>query len=209
MRPTTKDQQMRMRLAQEAARIMDEEGIRDFHSAKRKAAAHLNATDTRNMPSNTEIEQALIEYQRLFKGATQPDRLRHLRKTALEALRFFTRFHPRLVGSVLSGTATANSDVNLHLFADVPEDVALFLMQEGIPYDTGERRLRLGGGASANFPVYRFLAGDTRLDLTVFPVDGERQAPLSPVDGKPMWRAGVAMVEELLKNTMQQNFPQC
>ena len=203
MRPTTKDQQMRLLLAQEAARIMDEEGIRDFHSAKRKAAAHLNATDTRNMPSNTEIEQALIEYQRLFKGATQPNRLRQLRQAALEALRFFARFHPRLVGSVLSGSATANSDVNLHLFADVPEDVALFLMQEGIPYDSGERCLRLGGGESANYPVYRFLAGDTRLDLTVFQIDGERQAPLSPVDGKPMRRAGTAMVEELLKDAAE------
>ncbi len=200
MRPSTKDQQMRLRLAQEAARIIEEEGIRDFHSAKRKAAAHLAATDTRNMPSNTEIEQALIEYQRLFKAATQPNRLRELREAALNALRFFTRFHPRLVGSVLSGTANAHSDVNLHLFTDVPEDVALFLMQEGIPYDTGERRLRLGNGDSANYPVYRFLAGDTRLDLTVFPIDGERQAPRSPVDGKPMRRAGLAAVEELLKD---------
>ena len=199
MRPNTKDQQMRLRLAQEAARIIEEEGIRDFHSAKRKAAAHLNATDTRNMPSNTEIEQALIEYQRLFKADTQPNHLRELREAALHALRFFTRFHPRLVGSVLSGTANAHSDVNLHLFTDVPEDVALFLMQEGIPYDTGERRLRLGNGDSANYPVYRFLAGEIRLDLTVFPIDGERQAPRSPVDGKPMRRAGLTAVEELLK----------
>jgi len=204
MRPSTKDQQMRLRLAQEAARIIEEEGIRDFHSAKRKAAAHLGATDTRNMPSNTEIEQALIEYQRLFKAATQPTRLRELREAALHALRFFTRFHPRLVGSVLSGTANAHSDVNLHLFTDVPEDVAVFLMQEGIPYDTGERRLRLSNGDSANYPVYRFLAGDTRLDLTVFPIDGERQAPRSPVDGKPMRRAGLAAVEELLKDGAEQ-----
>lgn len=199
MRQNSKDQQMRLRLAQEAARIIDEEGIRDFHSAKRKAAAHLGALDTRNMPSNIEIEQALIEYQRLFKGHTQPDRLRELRQAALAAMQFFARFHPRLVGSVLSGTANAHSDVNLHVFADVPEDVALFLMQEGIPYDTGERRLRLGNGDSANYPLYRFMAGETRLDLTVFPFDGERQAPRSPVDGKPMRRANLAAVEELLK----------
>ncbi len=200
MRPSSKDQQMRLRLAQEAARIIEEEGIRDFHSAKRKAATHLAATDTRNMPSNSEIEQALIEYQRLFKSTTQPNHLRELRQAALYALRFFTRFHPRLVGSVLSGTANAHSDVNLHLFADVPEDVALFLMQEGIPYDIGERRLRLNNDASANYPVYRFLAGETRLDLTVFPIDGERQAPRSPVDGKPMRRAGLTAVEALLKD---------
>ena len=203
MRPSTKDQQMRLRLAQEAARIIEEEGLRDFHSAKRKAAAHLAAADTRNMPSNTEIEQALIEYQRLFKTATQPSHLRELRAAALQALRFFARFHPRLVGSVLSGTANAHSDVNLHLFTDAPEDIAVFLLQEGIPYDLGERRLRQGNGDSANYPVYRFMAGDAHLDLTVFPIDGERQAPRSPVDGKPMRRAGLTAVEELLKENDQ------
>lgn len=198
MRYTTRDWQMRQRIAQEAARIVAEEGIRDYHMAKRKAADRLGAADTQNMPRNTEVEEALHEYHRLFKSATQPRRLRQLRETALQAMRLFVRFDPRLVGSVLTGTAGEHSDVNLHLFAENPEEVALFLMEEHIPFEPGERRLRLSSDATVAYPVYRFVAGGTTIDLTVFHTTGLRQAPRSPVDGKPMRRVSIAALEELM-----------
>lgn len=197
-RSTTRDRQMRQRIAQEAARIMAEEGIRDYYMAKRKAADRLGAADTQNMPRNTEVEEALHEYHRLFKSATQPRRLRQLRETALQAMRLFAQFNPRLVGSVLNGTAGEHSDVNLHLFADNPEEVALFLMEENIPFEPSERRLRLTNDATVVYPVYRFVAGGTMIDLTVFPAEGVRQAPRSPVDGKPMRRISIAALEELM-----------
>ena len=198
-RSITNTTQMRLRIAQEAARIMAEEGVHDFLSAKRKAAARLGAADTRHLPRNTEIEQALIDYQRLFQPGVHAHRLERLRGAALESMRFFNRFDPRLVGSVLSGTANEHSDVNLHLFADTPEDVVLFLMQEHIPFQTSERRLRLTHQSSEMYPVYRFMAGDTTIDLTVFPRAGLRQAPLSTVDGKPMRRASVTALRELME----------
>jgi len=198
-RSSTKGQQMRQRLAIEAARIMQEEGLRDFHAAKRKAAIRLDAAETRNMPSNQEIEQALIEYQRLFRGDTQPRRLRELRESALRAMQYFLRFEPRLVGPVLSGTADGDAEVSLHLFADTPEEIALFLIEENIPFDTGERRLRMANGEFAFYPAFRFVAGDTPIEVTVFPPTGLRQPPRSPVDGKPMRRANIHSVEELLR----------
>ena len=36
------------------------------------------------------------------------------------------------------------------------------------------------------------------IDATVFPVDGIRQAPISPVDGRPMRRADASELEALL-----------
>jgi hypothetical protein len=39
---------------------------------------------------------------------------------------------------------------------------------------------------------------DQAIEATVFPTDGIRQAPVSPVDGKPMRRADVADLEALL-----------
>ena len=196
---TAKTTQMRLRIAQEAARIMAEEGVHDFLSAKRKAAARLGAADTRHLPRNTEIEQALIDYQRLFHPGAHAHRLERLRTAALESMRFFDRFDPRLVGSVLNGTANEHSDLNLHLFADTPEDVVLFLMQKHIPFQTSERRLRLTNESSEMYPVYRFMAGDTPIDLTVFPCAGLRQAPLSAVDGKPMRRANITALMELME----------
>ncbi len=195
---SNKDKQMRQRIAMEAARILADSGLSDFHAAKRKAAVRLGAPDTRNLPRNTEIEQALVEYQRLFQGETQPSRLRQLRESAREAMRFFADFQPRLVGPVLSGSANGHSEVQLHLFAGAAEDVVFFLMDQNIPFKESEKRLRYSRDDSATFPVYRFVAGEVAIELTVLPLDGLRQAPRSPVDGRPMQRATLSVVEGLL-----------
>ncbi len=189
---------LRILLTQECARLMAEEGLTDFRSAKRKAAQRLAVTDQRLLPDNREIEQALLDYQRLFQADRQPQRLQNLREAALEAMRFLANFRPRLVGSVLSGAAGPDTAIQLHLFADTPEDVALFLMNQRIPFETGERRLKLSNGEPITLPVFRFSAGDHDLDLTVFAPLAEREAPRSPVDGRPMRRAGLADLAALL-----------
>ncbi|EAR21942.1 hypothetical protein [Nitrococcus mobilis] len=199
-RGNARDNRMRERLIQVAARLMAEEGIRDFHLAKRKAADRVGAPDTRNLPQNREIQAALTDYQRLFGGAAQARQLHRLRGVALEAMEFFARFRPRLVGSVLEGTADAYSDINLHVFADTPEEIALFLMEQHVPFEEDWRRLRFSGSDDYVFlPVYRFVADDTRIDLTVFDRLGLRQPPRSYTDGQPMRRANRAAVRQLLQ----------
>ena len=195
-----RDQQMRVLIAQEAARLMNLEGIRDFQAAKRKAAQHLGAPDTRNMPRNIEVEQALSEYQRLFCADEQLGHLRSLRESAVQAMRFFTDFRPRLVGSVLSGTAGPHADINLHLFADTAEEVGLFLMASNIPFETASRRLRVSREEWIEFSCFQFMAGEHPVELVVFPAEGRREPPRSPVDGKPMPRGSLSEVEALLKN---------
>ena len=185
-------------LAQEAARIMAREGVRDFGLAKRKAAQRLSLPLNGRMPSNIEIDAALREYQRLFMGSSQARRLNELRTCAVEGMEFFGRFEPRLVGSVLAGTAGEHAGVDLHLFADTPEEVVLFLIEQQIPFESRERRFRVHGEGHASFPAYRITAGDIGVELVVFPTDSSRQAPWSPVNGKPMRRAGVDAVRRLL-----------
>ncbi|HRD65120.1 MAG TPA: hypothetical protein PKY50_03110 [Candidatus Competibacter sp.] len=185
-------------LAQECARLMAEEGIRDFRTAKRKAALHLAVTDKAALPDNAEIERALIDHQRLFHAEHQASRLLGLRKIALEAMRFLANFRPKLVGSVLNGTAGPHADIQLHLFADTPKDILLFLMEHHIPFETSERRLKLANGDHVCLPVFRFGAGDACIDLTIFRLLAEREAPRSPVDGRPLRRAGPAEVQALL-----------
>lgn len=192
---------MRARIAQEAARLMTEEGVRDYYAAKRKAAQHLGAPDTRNMPRNNEIEAALEDYQRLFQGEQQASHLQALREGAVQAIHFLADFNPRLVGSVLSGTAGQHADINLHLFADTPEEVSLFLMEANIPFQASHKRMRVSREEWQEFPCYDFLAGDHAVDLVVFPREGRREAPRSPVDGKPMRRAGLEEVEKLLNGS--------
>jgi len=198
VRHSTRDRQMRQRIAQEAARIIVSEGVRDYLAAKRKAAERLGAPDTQNLPRNIEVEAELAAYQQLFQKQDQPRRLRQLRVAALDAMRFFEGFDPRLTGSVLSGTAGEHSDINLHLFADSAEEVYLFLLEANVPYEQSQRRLRVERDEYATYPSVRFLAGDIPIEAMIFPRNGLRQAPRSPLDGKPMSRANLRRVEELL-----------
>jgi len=99
---------------------------------------------------------------------------------------------------VLTGTATSHSDINLHLFADVSESVAIRLLEIGVPHEFHERRVRMDAGRSLNLPALRFEANGRTVNATVFPVDGIRQSPYSPVDGRPMHRADMREVAQLV-----------
>jgi hypothetical protein len=199
-RNPTRGDNIRRALAQEAARIMAEHGIGDFGLAKRKAADRLGVSDAGAvLPKNIEIETALAEYQRLFGGESHVESLHAQRRAALNAMLYLHEFEPRLVGSVLSGTATEHSDVQLHLFADRPESVTIKLMDEGIPHELTEKRVRLNADRVQAYPGVRFELDDQSIEATVFPTDGIRQAPVSPVDGRPMKRANKLEVEALLE----------
>lgn len=197
----TKAIQMRQRLAQEAAHIMLESGSRDFFAAKKKAAEHLGAVDTHNMPSNTEIEEALMTYQRIFRANTQPEALLHLRKAALKAMKFFEEYKPRLVGSVLRGTADIHSTVVLHVFANSNEEIDMLLLRYQIPYEIFDKRMRFGLDKIHNQTAYRFVADETPIEVVVFLNDGPHQAPVSPVDGRPMQRADYDRVAALINQS--------
>jgi predicted nucleotidyltransferase len=197
-RSNPRAEHLRRALAQEAARIMSEQGIDDYGLAKRKAAERFGATDIAVLPKNTEIEAALADHQRLFESHTHSSTLDALRRTALQAMRLLKRFEPRLVGPVLSGTASEHSEINLHVFAEAPESVALHLMDNGIPHRMVERRLRYEPDRLVSYPVVRFVAGHREIEAVVFPINGIRQSPASPVDGRPMRRASTEELESML-----------
>ena len=196
--PTRADDNLRRALAQEAARVMAEHGVRDFLFAKRKAAERFGVVDGSVLPRNTEIEAALVEYQRLFGGDEHVETLFAQRLAALEAMRYLRDFQPRLVGPVLHGTATEHHDVQLHVFADRAETVAFRLMDSGVPYEIGEKRVKMNAERQLQQPSLHFEIDAQPIEVVVFPVDGIRQAPVSPVDGKPMRRADLGEVEALV-----------
>lgn len=193
-----RQQRNRLRVAQEAARLMSEHGIRDFHHAKLKAAERLGIHDAQALPRNQEIEDALRERQRLFDADSQPQQLQARREAAVEAMRFLGRFEPRLVGAVLEGTADAHSAVCLHVFSDDPEAVSLYLHEHGVPAELQTRRLRVSREEQADYPVLLFAADGLPFDLTVMPRDALRQAPLDRIDERPMRRASLSAVQELI-----------
>ncbi len=155
--------------------------------------------DVAVLPKNVEIEAALRAHQRLFGRDSHDHTLKEQRRIALDTMRLLDEFQPRLVGSVLTGTATNYSDINLHLFADRSESVAIRLMELGIAHQFYERRVKMDAERSLNYPALRFESRGRTVDATVFPIDGIRQSPYSPVDGRPMKRADTREVSELVE----------
>ncbi|MHC1481577.1 hypothetical protein ACYJW8_15100 [Frateuria aurantia] len=202
-----RQQRSRVRLAQEAARLMAEHGIRDFQHAKSKAAQRLGIVDTQALPRNQDIEQALRERQRLFHAGQQPLHLQVRREAAMEAMRFLAAYQPRLVGGVLEGTADAHSSVILQVFHDQPEQVDLFLQEHGIPTLWQDRRLRTLDDRLVDCPVIRFAADDIPFELIVLPVVALRQPLLPGHDGRPAARASLTQVEMLLAESEADTAP--
>ena len=189
---------LREQLAQESARLMIEHGIVDYGLAKRKAAERLAVSTLGALPSNAQIETCLAERQRIFEPEIQAERVRYLREVSLDLMRQLRMFEPRLVGPVLAGTATINSAIELHLFAGGAELVAGVLETQGFIPSASERRFRFGGGRQMSVPAFRFRALGEPVLAPVFAEQGLREAPLSSVDQRPMTRASIRRVEELI-----------
>lgn len=200
MKRSVRGDLLRRAVAEEAARLMIEHGVDDFGVAKRKAAERFGVTEHAVLPKNAEIESALVDRQRLFNAGRHDADLVALRRAALAAMRLLSRFHPRLVGPVLSGTATTHAEVELHLFADSVESVVLALLDAGIAHRLVTRRFKARSTRDepVAYPALRLQIADHGVEATVFPEVGLRQAPISPVDGRPMRRATAAEIENLL-----------
>jgi hypothetical protein len=178
---------------------MIEQGIRDFAQAKRKAAERLRLSTRGALPSNAMIAERLAARQRIFEAEHHNDRLVTKRQIALDVMTALEDFDPRLVGTVLAGTATLNCEVELHAFCDEPERVAARLAGCGWEARTVERRCRRTRSQTVRVPAYRFAIDAQDLVVEVHPSDGIRQAPLSPIDQRPMRRASTRAVEALLE----------
>jgi len=184
---------MREQLAHLAAKLMAEDGVTDHAFAKRKAARQLGAVDTRHLPSNQEVDDALHSYRALYQHDSHPGILRRLREEALATMRLLAEFHPYLTGSVLSGTAGAQSDINLMLFSDDAKAVLLFLLKRNIEFEDGEWRVRIGGHEES-VPSYT-LTGESGVQthIIVLPENARHSGSRHPET-----HADIAAVEALL-----------
>lgn len=187
------DEHARTLVAQEAARIMVDEGVRDYQLAKRKAMGRLGLSERTALPRNVEIEQAIRSHRDLF--FTEQDR-RHendLWRAALAAMQFLEPYQPRLVGPVLQGTAGRHSEVNLHVFADAVEELLFHFMDARARFRSDERKLRFGKEHHL-YPCLVFELNGIEVEAIVLSWTDQRRPPLSTVDGRPMRRADLREV---------------
>ena len=192
-----RDHNLRRHIAYLAARLIAEDGVADFATAKQKAARQAGLGEAAVLPDNGEIEEALREYQGLYQKDAQPAHLRRLREVAVQVMREFGDFRPALVGSVLSGTASQFSDVNLQLFTDDAKALTMFLVNRRYRFEEGSRSVPRGGRLD-KVPQISLEVGDVTVTLTVLDRDDERSSARPRSDDDAPQRARLPEVEALL-----------
>jgi len=200
------DTELRSLVAEEAARLMYDENVEQYFTAKRIAAKRLfgrgpgggprRAIRPTDLPSNGEIQAAMLAYAEASEGDGRMERLRRMREVALVAMRLLSAFEPRLVGSVATGHVHARSDIDIQLFTDAPDAPEAFFRARRWPYERDDVLIRRG----TRWYEYQHirLDADYPIELTVYPARDLRVRPRSSTDGKPMLRLRTDHVASLL-----------
>lgn len=135
--------QHRARIADLAARLIAEHGISDYALAKRKAARQLGVPESQGLPSNDEIDAALILRQELYEPEEQAARLADLRRQAIAVMRVFDRFAPLLTGPVATGAVSEYSRIELEISAESSKEFEQFLFNQGIEFKIQDQAGRM------------------------------------------------------------------
>lgn len=157
----------RARIADLAARFIAEHGIRDYALAKRKAARSLGLPEGHGLPSNEEVDAALIYRQSLYEPEEQAALLLALRQQALAVMRVFEAFAPVLTGTVASGAVSEHSLIELEISTDSSKDFEQFLVNRNIEFKIQDK-----GGRMA----YLIYAEPTDVMVRIVPSEGHYAA---------------------------------
>lgn len=182
---------VRASIASTAARLMAEDGITDYHLAKKKAARVLGLAEQVRFPDNAEVEAELRAYRSLYQDEDHAEVLAAMRRTALGLLDLLADFRPYLTGSVLDGTAGRHSRIDILLFADSAKEVEIFLLNRGLSFGHAEVR-------NERVEAVLVLETDTAdANLIIMPPALERVA-FKHRDGRPRERVRSAALSALI-----------
>ncbi len=190
---------LRRAIAWHAAKLMYDQDETEYYRAKMKAARKLAKGWVKpvDLPSNAEIRDEVQRLARQIEGESRQVNLREMRFAALALMRKLRAYHPKLIGSVLTGHVRQGSDIDIHVFSDSLSSVTAELDYHGIVHDTQRKVVRKQGTET----VYRHIHIHDRFpfELTVYPTNMRSHVFRSSITGGPMERASIAQLEQLLE----------
>ena len=199
-------QWLRIRLAQEAAKWIVDNGLHDYSLARRKIAKSHKIKNPAQLPRDLEIIDALRQYRRIFSRPEDDIALHHQRTAALEAMLFFEAFYPRLVGPVLEKTAAPHVPIELHLHTNDADAVQRFLEDNHIPARLRSQHIYLSRAQRQNVLVWQLWANGWAFDIVVLPETALHHAPFSTDAQRPISRASTRQLSALLAES-EDNHP--
>ncbi len=195
---------LRRQIAWEAARLLYQRHESEYYRAKMKAARQIQKgwVKPADLPSNIEIRDQLQQMSRLFEGPQRDETLQDMRLEALRFMRLLHRYRPRLIGSVLTGHVRHGSDIDIHVFTDSIQAVALTLEDEGLVFDLEHKPVRKDGVVRTFHHVH--VRDRYPVEITIYPADKAHYVFKSSITGKAIERASLREFELFLDNQYPQ-----
>src|SRR5437899_7738040 len=192
------NEKLRRQIALEAARLMYERVETEYYTAKRKAAKQLcrKGVKPEDLPSNAEIREQIQHFARIHEGEKRTENLREMRLDALRLMRLLRAFRPRLIGSVMTGHVRKGSDIDIHVFCDSAALITDQLESEGMQYDL--ERKQIVKFEEARLFTHIHVYSRFNFELTIYAEDKAHYVFRSSITGKPIERASIRELEELL-----------
>ncbi len=193
---------LRIQLANEAARLMYEEQVEQYYDAKWLAVKRLFKQGSnrkwrpQDLPSNGDIVEAIKKLADLYEGDSRADRLFAMRLLALEIMEALADFFPRLIGSVSTGHVRKGSDIDLHVFTDDVELLERRLNDLNYCYEKNRVAIRKGHNVVEYLHIY--LDCEYPVELSVYGCNERRVRGRSSTDGKPIIRIKAQTLQDMI-----------
>jgi len=125
---------IKLAIASKAAELISQEGIRDYHFAKKKAAKYLGFSEKEVLPSNYEIDKELILFKNLYQKVDH-ELVQNLKKEALKIMILFERYKPFISNQFLEGIITKYPIIEINLFTDDIKEIEYILLNQNIHFE--------------------------------------------------------------------------
>jgi len=159
------DSDLKCRVAREAATLLYFGAEKEYKQAKEKAAETLG---THFLPSNLEVALELDKIAEENEGPKRKERLIQMRKEALIIMRLLGAFCPVLIGSVWRGTIKQDSDIDIAVYSDDPEQIVNIIKAKGAKVSkTSWTTVNKHGATKASFHIYAETTAKHGLEIVV------------------------------------------
>lgn len=194
------DVRIRSQIALLAARLMYAREESEYFTAKRKAARQLGVEyryHPGDLPSNAEIRDQIAALAQLYEGDRRQENLQDMRLEALRLMRLLDAFHPRLIGSVLTGHVRKGSDIDLHVFSDHPSAITTVLEEHRMQFSIEKKRVIKQNEERVFTHIH--VSDRFSFELTLYGTDKINYPFKSSITGRLIERASIAELEMLLR----------
>ena len=195
---------LRKKVAREAAHLLYFGVEKEYKQAKLKAAKTFGV---HFLPTNLEVA---IEFDRIAEekeGATRKERLIEMRKQTLELMRILKPYNPVLIGSVWRGTIHRESDIDITVYSDKPNDVLEVIKQNNLRVmQTEWATVTKEGLKKTSFHIYLELQTKEKAEIIVRSPEEANHKERCEIYGDTITGLRIQKLEKILQENPTQRF---